>query len=168
MEPLERGKANHVGARGSGARPGVNPVHPIPSGGAIPRHPRGPVRLKDGDIGRPSAGRAVTTYPSFHAAVAHAQLTSWLPGGRRFLLDISGPSAHAAEVAASAGHSVLRVIGPETTAADAGERGGEAGERVNGTSDPVNGVRAGAAGGRLSTVTADGTGLEFLPDSCAD
>ena len=55
----------------------------------------------------------VADYPRFYAAVALAQLTSWLPGERGFLLDISGPGARTAEVAACAGHRVLRVIGPE-------------------------------------------------------
>ena len=87
-------------------------------------------------------------YPRFYAAVARAQLTSWLLPGRRYLIDISGPGAHTAEVAAGAGHSVLRVIGQEMPAPPA-----------------VNGY---AAPGRLSTVTADGAGLRFLPDGCAD
>jgi SAM-dependent methyltransferase len=91
----------------------------------------------------PAAG-----YPRFHAAVALAQLTNWLPGGNRFLIDISGPGSRAAEVAACAGHSVLRVIDSEMPA-------------------PAR-VAALEASGRLSTVTADGTGLAFLPDGCAD
>jgi SAM-dependent methyltransferase len=91
----------------------------------------------------PAAG-----YPRFYAAVALAQLTSWLPGGRRFLIDISGPGARTAEVAACAGHSVLRVIDPQMAV-------------------PAPAVAYETAG-RLSTVTADGTGLEFLPDGCAD
>ena len=91
----------------------------------------------------PAAG-----YPRFHAAVALAQLTGWLPGGSRFLVDISGPGARTAEVAARAGHSVLRVVPPEMT-----------------VSPPAATYEA---GGRLSAVTADGTGLEFLPDGCAD
>jgi SAM-dependent methyltransferase len=86
-------------------------------------------------------------YPRFHAAVAQAQLTSWLPTGRRFLIDISGPGARTAEVAACAGHSVLRVIDPGM---------------------PAPPVAAYEVSRRLSTVTADGTGLEFLPDGCAD
>jgi hypothetical protein len=87
-------------------------------------------------------------YLRFHAAVALAQLTSWLPAGRRFLIDISGPGARAAEVAACAGHSVLRVISQEM---------------------PVpSPVASYDASGRLSTVTAEGTGLKFLPDGCAD
>jgi len=87
-------------------------------------------------------------YPRFHAAVARAQLTSWLPTGRGFLIDISGPGARTAEVAARAGHSVLRVLDAETQ-----------------VSPPVTSY---AASGRLSIVTADGTGLAFLPDGCAD
>jgi SAM-dependent methyltransferase len=90
----------------------------------------------------------VADYPRFHAAVALAQLTSWLPGGKRFLLDISGPGTRTAEVAACAGHRVLRVIDPEMP-----------------VPPPVASYEA---SGRLSTVTADGPGLEFLPDSCAD
>ncbi len=86
-------------------------------------------------------------YLRFHAAVAHAQLTSWLPGGRGVLLDISGPGDRSAEVAACAGHSVLRVVDPGS---------------------PAPSVTLPEARGRLSTVTADVTGLEFLPDGCAD
>jgi SAM-dependent methyltransferase len=90
-----------------------------------------------------------TGYPRFHAAVALAQLTSWLPTGRGFLIDISGPGARTAEVAACAGHSVLRVLDAEQQ-----------------VSSPI--ASPYAASGRLSTVTADGTGLAFLPDSCVD
>lgn len=89
-------------------------------------------------------------YPRFHAAVALAQLTNWLPGGNRFLVDISGPTARTAEVAALAGHSVLRVIGPEAPVPPLYHRVGNPASR------------------RLSVVTADGTGLAFLPDGCAD
>ncbi|HET9079529.1 MAG TPA: methyltransferase domain-containing protein [Trebonia sp.] len=91
----------------------------------------------------PAAG-----YPRFHAAVTLAQFIDWLPGGNRFLIDISGPGARTAEVAADAGHSVLRVIDSEFS-----------------VPPPVAGCEA---SGRLSTVTADATGLAFLPDCCAD
>jgi SAM-dependent methyltransferase len=109
--------------------------------------------LKDKDIGHASASPEPDTgpavgYPRFHAAVALAQLTSWLPGGSRFLIDISGPGARTAEVAACAGHNVLRVIDPQMP-----------------VPPPVATYEV---SGRLSTVTADGTGLEFLPDGCAD
>src|SRR5581483_6312687 len=79
--------------------------------------PRRHVRRKDEDIGHAVARAEQDTgpaagYPRFRAAVALAQLTSWLPAGRRFLIDISGPGARTAEVAVIAGHSVLRVISP--------------------------------------------------------
>ncbi|HEX4089339.1 MAG TPA: methyltransferase [Trebonia sp.] len=85
-------------------------------------------------------------YPRFHAAVALAQLTSWLPAAPELLIDISGPGSRAGEVAASAGHHVLRVIDPESP------------------SPP--GIST--CPGRLVTVTAEGSGLEFLADGCAD
>ena len=127
-------------------------MQPLSPGGATPRTPRGHVRLKGEDIGPASATAEQDTgpaagYPRFYAAVALAQLTSWLPGGRRFLIDISGPGGRTAEVAACAGHSVLRVIDQEM---------------------PVPPAASHAASGRLSTVTADGSGLEFLPNGCAD
>jgi SAM-dependent methyltransferase len=106
-------------------------VHPISSGGTAEQ-----------DSG-PADG-----YPRFYAAVALAQLTSWLPGVGRFLIDISGPGARAAEVAAGAGHRVLRVIDPQQPAA---------------APRPAGGPRA-----RLCTVTADGTSLAALADGCAD
>jgi hypothetical protein len=81
--------------------------------------------------------------------VALAQLTDWLPPGSQFLVDISGPGARTAQVAACAGHSVLRVVDP--------------GARPLPPPDA-----AGAVSGRLSTVAAEGTGLAFLPDGCAD
>jgi hypothetical protein len=48
-------------------------------------------------------------YWQFHEAVARAQLTAWLPPGRELLVDVSGPRAPGAEIAARAGHTVLRV-----------------------------------------------------------
>ncbi|MGH3266170.1 MAG: methyltransferase domain-containing protein [Trebonia sp.] len=129
-------------------------MHPLSSGGSPSKHGglpppappaphtnRRPIRRTDEDVGR-AAG-----YPRFYAAVAHAQLTGWLPGGSRFLIDISGPGARAWEVAARAGHSVLRVVDRDMAPSPAGR--------------PM-------AGGRLSTVTADGADLRFLPDGCAD
>ncbi len=142
-------------------------MHPKPPGGATPRKPRGHVRpnatARDnahpsppGEAPVPRGGvrllsgdaDASATYPRFHAAVAHAQLTSWLPAGQRLLVDISGPGTRAAEVAACAGHRVLRVIDPLLA-------------------PPPPAVSL-EASGRLGTVTAEGTALEFLPDGCAD
>jgi SAM-dependent methyltransferase len=88
-------------------------------------------------------------YARFHDAVAHAQLTRWLAElapRPELLIDISGPGARAAEVAACAGHSVLRVVEP----------------------GPGGSSPQGQQGGRLRTIAADGTGLEFLADGCAD
>ena len=89
-------------------------------------------------------------YPRFHAAVALAQLTSWLPTEPQLLIDISGPGSRAAEVAACAGHNVLRVIDPEAP-----------------PPAPLTACKPGPPG-RLVTVTAEGNGLEFLADGCAD
>src|ERR1700744_2857700 len=154
MEPPGRGKGNKCGAQRRRPPPRSNPGQPRSPGGATPRTPRGHVRWKGEDIGPASATaeqdtRPAAGYPRFYAAVALAQLTSWLPGGRRFLIDISGPGARSAEVAACAGHSVLRVIDQDMA-----------------DHPPASGTYE--TSGRLSTVTADGNGLEFLPDGCAD
>ena len=55
-------------------------------------------------------GPAADYYPRFHAAVALAQLNDWLPPTSQLLIDMSGPGSCAAEIAAYAGHHVLRVI----------------------------------------------------------
>ena len=51
----------------------------------------------------------LSPYWRFHQAVAEAQLASWLPRESRLFVDISGPRARAAEIAAAAGHTVLHV-----------------------------------------------------------
>lgn len=94
----------------------------------------------------------VADYSRFRAAVARAQLSQWLgqlPRGPAELIDISGPGAEAAEVAARAGHTVLRVAEPGARTAPA----------------PASGS---GPSGRLRVVAADGCGLEFLADGCAD
>ena len=65
-------------------------------------------------------------YWQFHEAVTRAQLTEWLPTGRHLLVDVSGPRAPAAELAAKAGHTVLRVMEPQ------GGSGGRAAPRARG------------------------------------
>jgi SAM-dependent methyltransferase len=121
-------------------------------------------------------------YPRFHAAVALAQLTSWLPPTPQLLIDISGPGSRAADVAVWAGHSVLRVIDPISApeAASLGPPANFAGDPPGvlggargdgGRESPRLGNRPpgmGAGAGRLVTVTAEGGGLEFLADGCAD
>jgi hypothetical protein len=114
-------------------------------------------------------------YPRFHAAVAHAQLTGWLPADSRFLVDISGPGSRSAEVAVRAGHNVLRVvcerdrkdrdpIAPANHLSPGGTTPRTPREMTGGGSGPTGYE----TGGRLSTVSADGSGLEFLSDGCAD
>jgi SAM-dependent methyltransferase len=89
-------------------------------------------------------------YWQFHDAVARAQLVAWLPRGRHTIVDVSGPRASGAELAATAGHKVLRVI-------DGGPGAGARGERDNR-----------ASGKTLFRLIADSSRLSFLPDGCAD
>jgi hypothetical protein len=49
-------------------------------------------------------------YWQFYDAVARAQLRQWLPSGRHLLVDVSGPRSPAADLAAQAGHKVVRVL----------------------------------------------------------
>jgi hypothetical protein len=93
-------------------------------------------------------------YWQFHEAVTRAQLTEWLPSGRHLLVDVSGPRAPGAELAAEAGHTVLRVMedGPARhppRPADAALTG----ERRH---------------GKIIPVIADSSRLTFLADGCAD
>ena len=94
-------------------------------------------------------------YPRFHSAVAQAQLTAWIAEltAPNLLIDISGPRARAAEVAACAGHRVLRVVDEGAAATPPA-----AGYETSGYETT----------GRIAALTADGTGLDFLPDACAD
>lgn len=85
-------------------------------------------------------------YWQFHEAVTRAQLTQWLPTGRHLLVDVSGPRAPAAELAAKAGHTVLRVLD--------GTRQG----RPPDSPGP----------GKVVQVIADSSRLTFLGDGCAD
>lgn len=100
------------------------------------------------DIDHPPA------YRLFRDAVARAQLAAWLPRERHVLVDVSGPHAPSAELAARAGHTVLRVtdnwpdgrVPPRPEAAPAGQ--------------PV--------AGRIFRLVADSARLSFLADGCAD
>jgi hypothetical protein len=94
------------------------------------------------DTDQPSA------YWQFHAAVARAQLTQWLPTGRQLLVDVSGPRGPGAAMAARAGHTVLRVL-------DAGQ-------------GPPRAASARGLKGRIVPVIADSSRLTFLADGCAD
>jgi hypothetical protein len=91
-------------------------------------------------------------YWQFHEAVTRAQLTQWLPTGRHLLVDVSGPRAPGAELAAQAGHTVLRVMD------GAGARVRPPGPAQPGPAQP----------GRIIPVIADSSRLTFLADGCAD
>jgi hypothetical protein len=97
-------------------------------------------------------------YRLFREAVARAQLGAWLPRGRQVLVDVSGPRAPSAELAALAGHTVLRVMdtwpdgrvpGRQAAAGRQAEAGGQ-------------------AAGRMFRLIADCAHLSFLADGCAD
>jgi SAM-dependent methyltransferase len=86
-------------------------------------------------------------YWQFHDAVARAQLMAWLPRRPHMIVDVSGARSPTAELAAAAGHTVLRVL-------DAG---------------PGRLAPSGAAAhGGISRLIADSSRLPFLPDGCAD
>jgi SAM-dependent methyltransferase len=120
-----------------------------------------------------------SAYWQFHAAVARAQLTQWLPTGRHLLVDVSGPRGPGAQMAARAGHTVLRVLDarlgpfapPPDTAArrDDGRRDDERrddGSRGDGSRG--DGSRDDGRRGEIVPVIADSSGLTFLADGCAD
>lgn len=88
-------------------------------------------------------------YWRFYDAVARAQLASWLNGSGQVLADISGPASQAPVLAAAAGNTVLHVLDP-------------------GSPVPEQPATTSEGTGRLRSVTADGTGLQFLADACVD
>jgi hypothetical protein len=89
-------------------------------------------------------------YRHFYDAVARAQLKQWLPTGRHVLVDVSGPRTHAAELAAQAGHTVIRVL----------DGGAEP------APEPPSPLRE--LPGKITPVVADASALTFLADGCAD
>lgn len=86
-------------------------------------------------------------YWQFHDAVAQAQLLAWLPRGQHTIVDVSGPRFPGGELAALAGHHVLRVLDP-------------------GPGLPGPGLPAG--GTNTARLVSDSARLSFLPDECAD
>ncbi|MGO9193182.1 MAG: methyltransferase [Streptosporangiaceae bacterium] len=132
-------------------------------------------------------------YWQFHEAVTRAQLTEWLPSGRHLLVDVSGPRAPGAELAAKAGHTVVRVIeasratsaAPEAPSGSGGPSGyggpsrsgfprrGAEGVLGGKVSPQDRGVPGGRPPGpaqhpRIVPVIADSSRLTFLADGCAD
>ncbi|MGH3847057.1 MAG: hypothetical protein ACRDS0_37400, partial [Pseudonocardiaceae bacterium] len=108
-------------------------------------------------ITAPDTGQ-LPAYWQFHEAVTRAQLTEWLPTGRHLLVDISGPRGPGAELAANAGHTVLRVLDPAGGAWGGGQPSHEQG-RSGGDRSPR---------GNIFPVIADSSRLTFLGDGCAD
>jgi len=106
----------------------------------------------------------LSPYWRFHQAVAEAQLASWLPRESRLFVDISGPRARAAEIAAAAGHTVLRV-----TQAGAGP---PVDHVLVPVSVPPPAIPPPAIPllrpGHLVQVISDPGNLPFLADGCAD
>ncbi len=120
-------------------------------------------------------------YWQFHEAVTRAQLTEWLPSGRHLLVDVSGPRAPGAELAARAGHTVVRVIeasgtgsaAPEAPSGSGSPRRGAEGVLGGKVSPQDRGVPGGRPPGpaqhpRIVPVIADSSRLTFLADGCAD
>jgi hypothetical protein len=143
-------------------------------------------------ITAPDTGH-LPAYWQFHDAVARAQLMAWLPRGRHTIVDISGPRSAAGDLAAMAGHKVLRVIdaGPGTPAsqwaanawtearpprepkgaASPGLTSDEGARREGGASRAPGGERGkhSEPEDRVSgKIVADSSRLSFLPDGCAD
>jgi len=115
------------------------------------------------DTDQPSA------YWQFHAAVARAQLTQWLPTGRQLLVDVSGPRGPGAAMAARAGHTVLRVLDARLGwYAPASAAAACRGENQRGESRRGDGRRGDGRRGRIVPVIADSSRLTFLADGCAD
>jgi hypothetical protein len=79
-------------------------------------------------------------YWQFHDAVAQAQLLAWLPRGRHVIVDVSGPRSPGGELAALAGHQVLKVLDPGVSLRET----------------------------HATPLIGDASRLSFLPDECAD
>ena len=116
-------------------------------------------------------------YWQFHEAVTRAQLTEWLPTGRHLLVDVSGPRAPGAELAAKAGHTVVRVIEPPGQGGPGGFGGaGRSSPGGSGGMGPPGKKSGGGLGGvvppgkqgNIVPVIADSSRLTFLGDGCAD
>jgi hypothetical protein len=105
-------------------------------------------------------------YLLFYEAVAQAQLAAWLPRGRHTIVDVSGPHGPGAELAARAGHMVLRVMdGPAASRTDPGADQTGADRTGPDRTPPASGkTRPGA----VVPLIADPSRLPFLRDGCAD
>jgi hypothetical protein len=122
-------------------------------------------------------------YWQFHEEVTRAQLRAWLPTGRHTLVDVSGPRGPGAELAAEAGHTVLRVIdgappgrGLEDPSLDGRSLDGRS---LDGRSSDSRAASPNSRGeldgsprrdrhGQIIRLVADSSRLQFLNDGCAD
>jgi hypothetical protein len=113
---------------------------------------------------------SLSPYWRFHQAVAEAQLASWLPRESRLLVDISGPRARAAQIAATAGHTVLQVTGVPRRAAGPmdGVPAGLVPPALNGDTPEPPPSRDGTHPGRIVWVSSDPASLSFLADGSVD
>jgi hypothetical protein len=111
-------------------------------------------------------------YWQFHEEVTRAQLRAWLPTGRHTLVDVSGPRGPGAELAAEAGHTVLRVIDGVPPGRGLDDRSPD-GWGLNGAASPdgreeLDGSARRDRHGQIIRLVADSSRLEFLNDGCAD
>ena len=113
---------------------------------------------------------SLSPYWRFHQAVAEAQLASWLPRAGRLLADISGPRARAAQIAAAAGHTVLRVAGVPPRPPDHmdGVPAGLVPPALNGDAPEPPPSGNGTHPGRIIQVSSDPASLSFLADEAVD
>jgi hypothetical protein len=112
-------------------------------------------------------------YWQFHDAVAQAQLLAWLPRDRHMIVDVSGPRSPGGELAAMAGHHVLRVLdaGAEWTDERGTSEEGPPPKAARPARRRRGGGRGGAqatSGGPEASLIGDSSRLSFLPDECAD
>jgi hypothetical protein len=127
------------------------------------------------------------SYLLFRQAVVRAQLASWLPRGHHTIVDVSGPLGPGAEIAAQAGHRVLRItdgssgpVAPGAVAPGAALPGAAlagaalpgaalAGAALAGAALPGAALPPGAVSpGVVAGLIADPSRLSFLRDGCAD
>jgi hypothetical protein len=112
-------------------------------------------------------------YWQFHEEVTRAQLRAWLPTGRHTLVDVSGPRGPGAELAAEAGHTVLRVIdgappgrGLEDPSLDG--RSSDSRAASPNSRGELDGSPRRDRHGQIIRLVADSSRLQFLNDGCAD
>jgi hypothetical protein len=113
-------------------------------------------------------------YWQFHDAVAQAQLLAWLPRGRHTIVDVSGPRSPGGELAAMAGHHVLRVIDPTASQSAAGadwtdERGtSKEGPPPKAATPARRRLKGGPEASGRALLIGEPSRLSFLADECAD